>query len=256
MAIAREWPHMLMPRPPKMPTTPSPLPLALRAALALALAVAATTSHADAAADDKSQALKEFVAAYRLAELWPQMAPRIARDSLPRLEDATHADIDADVFPTPASAVAAHAQVALLLAQGRKELEAALQTFDADELAAWTAYKIYARYFETEEIRQINAFFGSATGRKLTAAAPDILVESRKPGAGDVMARHFSAPELAEITTFWNSPVGVKMNRTAEQVREDMHAHFIERSEASVQTVARGLATRAEAAAAASAPAK
>ncbi len=61
------------------------------------------------------------------------------------------------------------------------------------------------------------------------------------------MARHFDAKELAEIGAFWNSPTGLKMNATAEQIREDMHAHFIERSEASVQAVARDLATKAAA---------
>ena len=245
---------MPVPRPSSIAATPWRI---LRAALALAPALAATASLADAGADDKALVLQEFIGAYRLAELWPRMAPKIARDSLPRLEDAVHADIDADTLPTPARAEAAHAQVPPLLAQGRRELEAALRVFDADELATWTAYQVYARVFETTEIRQINAFFASATGRKLTAAAPDILVESRRPGAGDVMARHFSAAELAEIQAFQVSPVGVKMNRTAEQVREQMHAHFMERSEASLQAVAHRLAARAEAAAAAeSAPSK
>jgi hypothetical protein len=219
----------------------------LRAVAAAFLAAAATLVHADPLTDEKRKALGEFSAAYRLAELWPQMAPKIASDSLPRLEDATHADIDADKLPTGKIAEAAHARVAPLLTQGRKDLEAALQAFDVDELAAYTAYTIYARYFETAEIREITAFFGSATGRKLTTLAPAILVESRKPGTGDVMARHFSESELKEITTFWNSPVGEKMNRTAEQVREDMHAHFVERSDAAVQAVARRLASQAEA---------
>ena len=223
----------------------TPLP---RLALLCTLAFAA--AHAPAAPplpDDKKQALAEFVVAYRLADTWPQMAPKIARDSLPRLEDATHADLDADKFPDAARAEAAHARVPALLAEGRRELEDALQRFDADELAAYTAYGIYAKYFETEEIRQISAFFGSPTGRKLTDLAPTILAESRKPQAGNVMARHFDEKELAEIDAFWNSPTGQKMHETAEQIREDMHAHFIERSESAVQAVARDLANKAEA---------
>ena len=223
------------------------------ARLALASTLAVATSHAFAAPplpDDKRQALAQFIVAYRLADAWPQMAPKIARDSLPRLEDATHADLDADHFPDRAQSDAAHARVPALLAEGRRELEVALQHFDADELAAYTAYEIYAKYFETAEIRDLTAFFDSATGRKVTAEAPAILVEARKPGAGDVMAKHFNAQELAEIAAFWNSPTGLKMNATAEQIREDMHAHFIERSEASVQAVARELATKAETAAA------
>ena len=223
----------------------TPLP---RLALLCTLAFAA--AHAPAAPplpDDKKQALAEFVVAYRLADTWPQMAPKIARDSLPRLEDATHADLDADKFPDATRAEAAHARVPALLAEGRRELEDALQRFDADELAAYTAYEIYAKYFETEEIRQISAFFGSPTGRKLTDLAPTILAESRKPQAGNVMARHFDEKELAEIDAFWNSPTGQKMHETAEQIREDMHAHFIERSESAVQAVARDLANKAEA---------
>ena len=43
-------------------------------------------------------------------------------------------------------------------------------------MAAYTAYGIYAKYFETAEIRELTAFFDSATGRKLTAQAPAILV--------------------------------------------------------------------------------
>ena len=218
--------------------------------LALLCTLLATAAHASAASplsEDKKQALDEFKVAYRLAEAWPQMAPKIARDSLPRLEDATHADLDADSFPDQAHADAAHARVPALLAEGRRELEGALQRFDADELAAYTAYEIYARLFETDEIRQISAFFASPTGRKLTEQSPAIMVESRKPGAGDVMARHFDTDELAAITAFWNSPVGRKMNQTAEQIREDMHAHFIERSEAALQAIARALATKAEA---------
>ncbi len=228
----------------------TPLP---RLALICTLAFAA--AHASAAPplpDDKKQALAEFIVAYRLADAWPQMAPKIARDSLPRLEDATHADLDADRFADAAHSEAAHARVPALLAEGRRELEDALQRFDADELAAYTAYEIYAKYFETEEIRQISAFYGSPVGQKLSDLGPTIVAESHRPQAGDVMARHFDAKELAEIDAFWNSPTGIKMHDTAEQIREDMHAHFIERSEAAVQAVARDLATRAEAPAAAS----
>ena len=217
-------------------------PLLARLALPCLLAAAATHAWSAPLPEDKKQALAEFVVAYRLAEVWPQMAPKIARDSLPRLEDATHADLDADKSPE-----AAHARVPALLADGRRELEAALQRFDADELAAYTAYEIYAKYFETEEIRDINRFFVSPTGRKLNDLAPTILVESRQPQAGNVMARHFDEKELAEIDAFWNSPTGQKMHATAEQIREDMHAHFVERSEAAVQAVARDLATKAEA---------
>ena len=50
-----------------------------------------------------------------------------------------------------------------------------------------------------------------------------------------------------EIAEFWQSPVGVKMNSTAEQVREDMHTHFDEKSEPVIQAVARHVATLAEA---------
>lgn len=230
-------------------------PIARFALPALLLALAATTTHAQPAnapaasapTDDKRQALAEFIGAYRLAEVWPQMAPKIARDSLPRLEDATHADLDHDKFATPALAEAAHARVPALLAQGRRDLQSALQRFDADELAAYTAYEIYSKYFETAEIRQITAFFGSPTGRKLSALGPTLVAESRQPVKGDPLDRHFDEQERAEILAFWQSPLGAKMNATAEQIREDMHAHFIERSEASVQEVARQLASKAEA---------
>jgi hypothetical protein len=232
---------------PLLHTMTSTLRFALRALLCTLGAVAAFAHAAPPLSDDRKQALEEFIVAYRLADAWPQMAPKIAHDSLPRLEDATHADLDADKFADRAQADAAHARVPALLAQGRRDLEEALQHFDADEFAAYTAYEIYAKYFETAEIRQISAFFDSPTGRKVSTLAPTILVESRRPGAGDVMAQHFDAAELAEITAFWTSPVGLKMSATAEQIREDMHAHFIERSEPSVQAVARRLATQAEA---------
>jgi len=226
------------------------------ARLVLLCALAAAAACAPAAPptplpDDKRQALAEFIVAYRLAAAWPRVAPKIARDSLPRLEDATHADLDADKFADAAHAEAAHARVPALLDEGRRELQDALQRFDADELAAYTAYEIYARYFETEEIRQLAAFYGSPTGSKLTDEAPAIIAESRRPRAGNVMARHFDERELAEIDAFWNSPTGEKMHGLAEQIREDMHAHFIERSEAALQAVARDLATKAEAQAAA-----
>jgi hypothetical protein len=224
-------------------------PMTSTARLALLCAFALAAARAPAAPplpEDKRQALADFVVAYRLSEAWPRMAPKIAHDSLPRLEDATHADLDADKFPDRAASEAAHARVPALLAEGRRELEAALQRFDADELAAYTAYAIYAKYFETEEIRQISAFFDSPTGRKLSALGPTLIAESRRPGAGNVMPSHFDAAELAEIAAFSNSPVGRRMNETAEQIREDMHAHFIERSEPAVQAVARDLASKAE----------
>jgi hypothetical protein len=216
---------------------------------ALVLATTACATSTPPAAgweDDRKAALAEFIVAYRLADAWPQMVPKIARDSLPRLEDATHADLDADGFSTPARAAAAHARVPALLAQGRGELQAALVRFDADEFATYTAYSIYARYFETAEIRQISAFFNSPTGRKLADLGPTIVAEGRKPSNGDPLARHFDTRELAEIDAFWKSPVGLKMNATAEQIREDMHAHFIERSEPALQAVARRLASQAE----------
>jgi len=231
-------------------TQPATMTTFARLALTCTLATAATFAHAaQPLSEEKKQALTEFIAAYRLADVWPQMAAKIAHDSLPRLEDATHADLDADTFPDAAQADAAHVRVPALLADGRHELEDALQRFDADELATYTAYEIYAKYFETAEIREISAFFGSPTGQKVTTLAPTILAESRKPGARDVMAQHFSADELAQIQAFWTSPVGLKLSATSEQIREDMHAHFVERSEAAVQAVARDLASKAEAAA-------
>ncbi len=220
------------------------------ALLLLAAACASVPPPADGG-PAKTQALDEFIAVYRLADAWPRMAPKIARDSLPRLEGAVHADLDADPFPTQAAAAAAHARVPALLARGRRELESALQAFDADELARYTAHSVYGRYFDLAEIRQLNAFYGSPTGRKLTALAPDILAERRHDAQGDVMARHFDAGELAQIAAFSDSPVGRKLNQTAEQVREDMHAHFIDCSEPALQAVARRLATQAEAEAAA-----
>jgi len=109
--------------------------LTLLAALA-AVAAQAQAQPASAPADDRKQALADFIVAYRLADVWPQMAPKIARDSLPRLEDATHADLDQDQFATPELAAAAHARVPALLAQGRRELQEALQHFDAVDFAA------------------------------------------------------------------------------------------------------------------------
>lgn len=229
---------------------PSPVKIAPRIAAGLALAMAATLVAAAQAApvdDEKRQALGEFTAAYRLAELWPQMVPKIAHDSVPRLEDAVRADIDADALPDPERRAAAQAHVAPLLPAGRRDLESALRAFDADELAAWTALEIYGKYFETAEIREITSFFSSDTGRKVSTLGPSLIAESRKPGAGDVMARHFSEAELAQIAEFWNSPVGLKMSSTAAQVREDMHAHFTEKSEPAVQAIARRVATQAEA---------
>ena len=226
---------------------------ATRLVLLVTLALAAARAPAAPLPDDKKQALADFVVAYRLAEAWPRMAPKIAHDSLPRLEDATHADLDADKFPDPAASAAAHARVPALLAEGRHELEQALQRFDADELAAYTAYEIYAKYFETGEIRQITAFFDSPTGRKLSTLGPTIVAETRRQRGGNVMPNHFDATELAEIAAFWNSPVGRKMGETAEQIREDMHAHFIERSEPALKAVARDLADKAEAQAGATA---
>jgi len=217
------------------------------AALALALSAACANIETETPTGDKQRALVEFIGAYRLAELWPQMAPKIARDSMPRLEDAARADIDADPLSTPQARTTAQARVGGLLPSARRNLEAALQTFDADELASYTALHVYGKYFDTSEIRAMTAFFNTAPGRKLTALGPTILAESRHAGSGDVMARHFDEAELKDIQAFWQSPLGEKMRSTAEQVREDMHAHFIDTSEPALQAVARTLATQAEA---------
>jgi uncharacterized protein len=232
------------------PTTAAAMPPLVRfaslAALA-ALTACATTPPAPATLpDDKRRALEDFVVAYRLALVWPQMAPKIARDSLPRLEDATHVDIDHDRLDTPAASEAAHARVAALMPQGRRELQDALLRFDAAEFARQTAYRVWAKYFDTAEIRQITAFYDSATGRKLSALGPALVAEHRRPGGPDPLDRHFDAGEQAEIGAFWNSPVGRKLNTTAEQVREDMHTLFTLQSEPVLQAVARRLATQAE----------
>ncbi len=71
--------------------------------------------------------------------------------------------------------------------------------------------------------------------------------QHRRPGGADPLDKHFDATEQAEIAAYWSSPVGRKMNATAEQLREDMHAHFIEQSEPALQAVARHLATEAQA---------
>jgi len=220
-----------------------PVRLAVLALLA-ALAACATAPPPAPLTDDRRQALDAFIVAYRLADAWPQAVPKITRDSLPRLEDATHADLDHDHADE-----AAHARVAGLLPQGRRELQEALLGLDADELARYTAYAIYAKVFDTEELRQITAFYASPVGRKLVDLGPVLVAEHRRPGAVDPLDKHFDAAEQAAIAAFWGSPVGRKMNATAGQVREELHAHFIERSEPALQAVARHLASQAQAAA-------
>jgi hypothetical protein len=218
----------------------------LRLLPALAFAFAASVVHAQDAGDDDKQALRAFSDAYGIVELWPRMAPKIARDSLPRLREAAFADLAADPLADPGARARAEARLDGLVTAARGELEAALQTLDAAELADYTAFAIYARYFETAEIRAMTAFFGSPTGRKMTALSPAILAETRQPGSGQVLARHFSEAELREIAAFWASPLGEKMGRTALDIREAMHRHFIERSEPALQALARRLASKAE----------
>ncbi len=217
----------------------------LRIALAAALAMPAATARADALTADKKQALTEFIDAYGIRAMWPQLTPKIARDSLPRLQEAALADIEADALPAAGKA-AARVRLDALMPAARRDLESALQGFDADELAVYTAFSIYARYFETAEIRQMTAFFASPTGRKMVALSPTLLAEARQPGATDVMARHFAAPELDEIAAFARSPIGLKMDRTTKFVRDETHDYFISRSAPAVQSLARRLATMAE----------
>jgi hypothetical protein len=223
--------------------------LALAAALAAAFAPAARADGGAAADADKRAALQDFATVYDVVDTWQGMAPKIARDSLPRLEDAVHADIDADALPA-AAREAAHHRVPPLLAQGRDELAAALRSYDAAELGGYARDAVYGKYFDTDDIRGMAAFYGSGVGRKLSALTPALIAESRRPGAKDVLARHFSEDELREIVAFWDSPAGRKMSANAEQVREDLHEHFVRTSEPALQAVARRLATRAEDAAA------
>ncbi|MGN6526475.1 MAG: DUF2059 domain-containing protein [Burkholderiaceae bacterium] len=215
----------------------------LAAALSLGGCAAPGQPPTDAA---KSAALREFAAVYDVGADWPRLAPKIARDSLPRLEAAVHADIDADPLPA-ADREAAHRRVPALLPQGRAELADALRAFDAAALSSYAAQAIYGKYFDTGELRAMAAFYGSSTGRKLSALTPELVAESRRPGAKDVMARHFDEAELREIAAFWASPAGTRMAASAESIREDLHARFVEDSEPALQAVARRLATQAEA---------
>jgi hypothetical protein len=73
----------------------------LRLLPALAFAFAASAVHAQDAGDDDKQALRAFSDAYGIVELWPRMAPKIARDSLPRLREAAFADLAADLAADP-----------------------------------------------------------------------------------------------------------------------------------------------------------
>jgi hypothetical protein len=216
-----------------------------RPCLALAFAAWAALAHADPAADDRKQALREFSDAYGIAQLWPRLTPKVARDSMPRLREAALADLAADGLDPEWLAVS-RTRLDGLVPAARAELEAALRALDADELAAYAAFEIYAKYFETAELREMAAFFGSATGRKMAALSPEILAETRDPGGTDVMARHFSADELREIAAFWQSPVGEKMRRTSLDVRDALHRHFMEVSEPALQRLARRLAAEAE----------
>jgi hypothetical protein len=222
--------------------TPRPRAV-LSLAAALVLAACAAPAPPDAA---KRAALREFAAVYDVGADWPRLAPKIARDSLPRLEDAVHADIDADPLAAD-DREAAHRRVGALLPQGRAELADALRAFDAAALSAYAADAVYGKYFDTDDLRAMAAFYGSPTGRKLSALTPELVAEGRRPGAKDVMARHFDDTELREIAAFWASPAGTRMMACVEAVREDLHARFIEESEPALQAVARRLATRAEA---------
>jgi len=225
------------------------LPHALAAAAALLVAATPLRAQsADPAADaDRHAALQAFSQAYGLAQAWPRMAPKIARDSLPRLRERALDDIAADPLLDADARRRAAARLESLLPAARGDLEAALRTLDADELAAFTAYEVYAKLFETEEIKALTAFFGSPTGRKLNAEAPAVLAEARLPGAKDTMTRHFSEDERREIAAFWSSSVGMKMARTADTVRDQVHEHFMVRSDAAVRDLARRLADTAEA---------
>ena len=223
----------------------------------LLLAAGLACAHAQTPADDKRQALHDFMDVYGVQEVWPQLTAKVARDSLPRLQEAALRDVDADALPDPDARERARARLETLVPGARTRLEAALNQLDTDELAAVTAYEVYAKFFETEEIRQLTAFFGSPTGRKLTALGPTINRESKRPGAQEAIAGHFSEQEMGEIAEFSRSPAGQKLHDTALDVRDAMHEQFMRLSEPAVQRLARDLADAAErgaGSAAASAP--
>ena len=119
-----------------------------------------------------------------LADAWPQRWPRRSRAIRCReLENATHADLDADKFPDARPRRSCPCARAGAAGRGRRELEdgaAALRRRRARRVHRLRDLReVFRDRGDPPDLRVLR----SPTGRKLTDLSPTILAESRQPQA-------------------------------------------------------------------------
>jgi hypothetical protein len=95
-------------------------------------------------------------------------------------------DITAQLWPKLEKDIESRVDKATL-SELRTEFERLLAKF-ADE-ALKEAPKIYARYFDAQELRDITAFYRTSTGRKALQVMPKIMAEYAEYNASSLMAR-------------------------------------------------------------------
>jgi hypothetical protein len=208
------------------------------ARLLFSLLFVASCANAGPLQADPQRDYRVLVESQPIAELWPQLAQSIAKNSESGLHDRIAQKISSSSGLSPDARGRAVAAIPSVLVAARTEFAQRLEAGGGGDLLNYLVLTVYPKYITPTEASTLAEFYRSATGAKMLRLTPVMIAERRANPAADPFAKHFTSAEIEAVTAFARQPAAQKMNAVAPQVREEMNRYFADRSEPILSSLA------------------
>ncbi|GAB3242369.1 DUF2059 domain-containing protein [Chitinimonas naiadis] len=147
----------------------------LQLSLGLVAALMLGNARADEVSAEKRQAIQELIDTMNIKAMMPQMMAQITAQSGAMMKQTASTAIEQNKRLSAAQRKSALAQLDRELPALQADFNSSIAKLDMASLMDEVMYSVYGKYFETQEIRDINAFYQSPTGKKLLAQMPLVM---------------------------------------------------------------------------------
>ena len=192
---------------------------------------------------DKTE-LREFASVQRVDDMWLQLCPKIASDTVRWVRQFAEEDIDASPDLSSSTRIRAKGMLDHFVPAAEADLMGYLKSFDSRNFSEYLAIDVYGSLFEIREVRKLTAFYKTSTGQKLLSERSAITTEL-EAGEENLIGRHFSGDEIDEVMVFYRSPEQRHVQSKMAVVQERIETYYERQLDEEVHKLERQLADAA-----------
>jgi hypothetical protein len=195
--------------------------------LALSLSALLTPAHAAPMDARTKSAIDELVASQNLVKLWPQMLDASAQSGADQIKRGAREAAGKNTALTAQQRDKAFEIIEKNSTPMAAEIAAYHRALPISALVSEMAYKVYPKYFSTDEIESLARFYTSSTFQKMTRFHLRLSEERARTGQSESelqkrLSMGLTPQEERQLVEFSNSPAGRKQQKEGAAFAAEM----------------------------------